>query len=64
MAVAMSKKPGKVNPEAEAETWIKARNGSVFPKKKKLIKKMMLDSLESFLVSLFTSEESMLTKAA
>ncbi|OMP07300.1 hypothetical protein COLO4_07456 [Corchorus olitorius] len=58
MAVAMSKKPGKVNPEAEAETWFKARNGSVFPKKKKLVKKMMLDSLVKFFISLFSFSES------
>ncbi|EOY16476.1 Uncharacterized protein TCM_035245 [Theobroma cacao] len=56
--------PGQVNIEAggaqrvraEAETRFKAKNGSVFPKKKKkLVKKRMLDCVVKFFPSLFTS---------
>ena len=61
MAVGMKVHPVKVNRKSggaervreEAETRFKARNGSVFPKKKKLVKKMMFDCMVKFFSSLF-----------
>ena len=65
MAVGMKVHPVKVNRKSggaervreEAETRFKARNGSVFPKKKKLVKKMMLDSMVKFFSSLSSSSK-------
>ncbi|TYH72552.1 hypothetical protein ES332_D05G262400v1 [Gossypium tomentosum] len=61
MAVEMKVHPVKVYREAgtgRAETrFIKATNGSVFPKKRKLVKKMMLHSMLKFFISLFSSSK-------
>ncbi|XWS23662.1 hypothetical protein CRYUN_Cryun28dG0034400 [Craigia yunnanensis] len=55
MAVEMKVHPVKVNREAGggADARFKVKNGSVFPKKKKLVKKMMLDSMVKFFSSFF-----------
>ena len=59
MAVEMKVHPVEVNSEAGggADARFKAKNGSVFPKKKKLVKKMMLDSMVKFFSSLSSSSK-------
>ncbi|XVF64460.1 hypothetical protein PTKIN_Ptkin09bG0171700 [Pterospermum kingtungense] len=49
---------GEERVKSEAETRFKAKNGSVFPMKKKLVKKMMLDWLLKLFCFFFTTSIS------
>uniref|UniRef100_A0A199U9D8 Uncharacterized protein n=1 Tax=Manihot esculenta TaxID=3983 RepID=A0A199U9D8_MANES len=39
----------------KTETWFKSKNGSVFPKKRRLVKRMIFDLLLQSLTSCFSS---------